>query len=150
MMVLMLCTFALSARAHGQPGVLVPGVHFGAPLRASILLAVAPGLGTPTGGERKTRTVFAGVEPGLGGWRASVGFMAVREWADFNLGGHSVRASVLRTNSRPSHAPANTTMVGGEYQFIPNLFGIRVGVFSRVSKGDGPRTRGTVDLSFAL
>jgi hypothetical protein len=137
---------ARTAASQGQPtrNSMHPmiGFHYGAPLKWSGVLAVA----LPT--RARDREGFVAFEPGIGGWRASLGYLRITG----DLGsGYATRVSVLHTGNRPWRAPAQATFLGLESQYMP-LFalGLRLGAFTRV-KGEG-RRRGlfTADLSLML
>lgn len=119
------------------------GVHYGLPLKWSF----AVGISRPDRSKESAGTMIA-AEPGLGGWRASLGYFNITG----NLGtGYVARVSVLRTNNTPWRAPVNTTFVGGELQYMPAfVMGLRVGAFQRVSKGSGTRRLLTAGFSLML
>jgi len=127
------------------PGVtnsLMFGVHYGVPLRWSAVLAAS----LPTSGNEGK--AFVAAEPGLGGWRASVGY--ARMTSDLGSG-YVARATVLRTNNKPWRASPQSTFAGAEFQFMP-LFaiGARSGGFFRVGGRGGQRGLLTADISLML
>ena len=107
----------------------------------SLLAVPLPG-GSDAGGG------FIAAEPGIGGWRASAGYL--RMMSDLGSA-YALRASFLRTGNRAWRAPAGTSFVGGELQYMPLfVLGVRVGAFGRI-EGPGQR-RGllTADISMML
>src|ERR1700737_2921937 len=85
-------TIAPEARAHSPsaeatPGFFIGGLHYGVPLKWSTLIAVS----SPVGSEESR--AFIGAEPGIGGWRASVGYLGMTSTLG---GGYSARAPLLR------------------------------------------------------
>ena len=119
------------------------GFHYGFPLKWSAVLAM------PLRKDRRTESdIFMYGEPGIGGWRAGLGYLRFTS----NLGGgYVLRASALRTAGRPWRADKYTTYVGGELQYMPAfVMGVRVGGYARVSKGTGKRGLLSVDLSLML
>ena len=118
------------------------GIHYGAPLKWSTALAAS------FAGDDKDSKAFVAAEPGIGGWRGSVGYLKITS----NLGsGYVLRGTVLRTNNKAWRAGSQLTFAGAEFQFMP-LFalGARVGGFVRIG-GQGER-RGllTADVSLML
>ena len=108
--------------------------------RAFIQTSVVAG-----GGASKT---FVAAEPGIGGWRASVGYL--RPMSDLGAG-YSVRGTFLQTNGRAWRAEPRSTFVGAELQVMPLFaFGARVGGFVRVSRQGDRRALLTADLSLSL
>jgi hypothetical protein len=139
-------TIAPEARAHSPsaeppPGVFIGGLHYGVPLKWSAMLAASYPLGSDES------RAFVGAEPGIGGWRASVGYLRMTS----NLGsGYSARASLLRTDNRAWRVAPQSTFAGAEFHFMP-LFalGARVGAFLRIG-GQGQRGLLTADASLML
>ena len=135
-------TSALQAQnSDARPGPVI-GAHYGAPLMWSGLL----GFGVPAGSGNGE--AFVAAEGGIGGWRASGGYVRIAT----ELGnGYSIRASLLRTSKHAWNAPARSSFVGAEVQYMP-LFalGARVGGFIRVGNGGSQRGLMTADFSFAL
>jgi hypothetical protein len=132
---------AQKVSSEGMNGLMF-GVHYGVPLKWSAVLA-AP---LPVGGENGK--AFVAAEPGIGGWRASMGYATITS----QLGsGYVARATLLRTNNKAWRAAPRSTFAGPEFQFMP-LFavGARIGGFVRIG-GRGPR-RGllTADISLML
>lgn len=132
-----------SAQAQRQVGPLV-GIHYGAPLKWSAAVGMVV-----LASDTTEKGFFIAGEPGLGGWRASVGWIRMTG----NLGtGRVARVSLLRTEGRPWRAPQRATFVGAEYQHMP-LFalGARLGVYYRLDAPQGAR-RGllTADVSLFL
>ena len=130
------------AQSSGTRVGTLAGVHYGAPLKWSVPLAI-------TLNERGALLYrFVALEPGVGGWRASAGQFRFIS----NLGsGRASRLSVLHTNKRAWHAPPNTTYVGPEFQYMPAfMMGLRVGGFFRVGGEGTPRTLFTADVSLLL
>jgi hypothetical protein len=126
----------------GRLNGLMPGVHYGVPLKWSAVLGVA------LPGSSRTGTSFVAAEPGIGGWRASVGYVRMTS----ELGsGYVARATLLRTNSKAWRADPQSTFAGAEFQLWP-LFaiGARVGGFFRVGGRGEQRGLLTVDLSLML
>jgi hypothetical protein len=118
------------------------GFHYGVPLKWSGVLAVA----LPSPGE--TRESFVAVEPGIGGWRASLGSFQIT--SDLG-GGYVTRVSLLRTGNRPWRAPARATFLGAEFQVMPLfVLGVRLGAFARVRPKGERRGLFTADLSLML
>src|SRR3954469_639237 len=77
--------------ARGQQSGALFGAHYGVPLKWSAVLGFGRPI-TANGG-----TAFVAGEPGIGGWRASVGYARITT----DLGaGFSARASWLRTTER--------------------------------------------------
>ncbi len=147
-------TIASEARAHSPvhegggptsaeatPGFFIGGFHYGVPLKWSTVLAASYPLGSDLS------RAFVGAEPGIGGWRASVGYLRIIS----NLGsGYSARASLLRTNNRAWRAAPQSTFAGAEFQFMPLfVLGARVGAFLRIG-GQGQRGLLTADASLML
>jgi hypothetical protein len=149
MLILGLAAAIGPAEARTQTSVVAPsahgimfGVHYGAPLKWSLVLAAPLPGGTGDG------KPFVAAEPGIGGWRAGVGYSKMTS----ELGsGYVARATFLRTNNKPWHATPQSSFAGAEFQFMP-LFalGARVGGFFRVGRRGGQRGLLTVDLSLAL
>ena len=139
---LVVCALGLLAPVAGAQRVTpVYGVHYGAPLKWSAVIGI---------GLRKTTsesTVFVAGEPGIGGWRASLGY--TRMMSDLGSG-YSLRASYLHTRTRAWLVDPDESFVGGELHFMP-VFGLgaRAGGFVRVDAA--ARTAlFTADVSFAL
>lgn len=141
------CAFlARSAASQGQPTRSsthpMIGFHYGAPLKWSGAL----GISLPT--RAKDTEGFVAVEPGIGGWRASLGYLRITG----DLGsGYVTRTTVLHTGNRPWRAPAQATFLGLEVQYMP-LFalGVRLGAFARVRREGQRRGLFTADLSLML
>ena len=120
----------------------MPGVHYGVPLKWSAVLGVS------LPGSTRKGTAFVAAEPGIGGWRASVGYVRMTS----ELGsGYVARGTLLRTNSKAWRADPQSTFAGGEFQLWP-LFaiGARVGGFFRVGGRGEQRGLLTLDLSLML
>jgi len=136
------CVGTASAQAPPRVPLLtsgwMAGFHYGVPVKWSMALAyVLPAM-------RDDWQPFAAAEPGIGGWRASIG--ALKSTGDLGRG-YLVRVSALRTSKKKWRAPASTTFVGPELQFMPIFaIGARVGGFFRV-QGKGERGLLTGDLS---
>ncbi len=94
------------------------------------------------------RRAFIGAEPGMGGWRASVGYLRMTS----NLGsGYSVRASLLGTNDRAWRVAPPSIFAGAEFQFMPVfVLGARLGGFVRISGQGQLRRLLTADVSLML
>jgi hypothetical protein len=117
------------------------GVHYGVPLKWSAALAAQlPGTGKGS--------AFVAAEPGIGGWRASLGY--ARMTSDLGSG-YVARATLLRTNDKAWRVAPRSTFAGAEFQVMP-LFalGLRIGGFFRVGGRGGQRGLLTADMSFAL
>lgn len=114
------------------------GIHYGVPVKWSMALGyVLPGV-------RNDWQPFAAAEPGIGGWRASLG--ALKTTNELG-GGYVMRVSSLRTSKKAWRAAQSTTFVGPEFQFMPIFaIGLRVGGFVRV-QGNDSRGLLTSDLS---
>ena len=139
-------TIAPEARAHSPsaeatPGFFVGGLHYGVPLKWSAMVAASYPLGSDES------RAFVGAEPGIGGWRASVGYLRMTS----NLGsGYSARASLLRTNNRAWRVAPQSTFAGAEFQFMPLfVLGARIGAFLRIG-GQGQHGLLTADASLML
>jgi len=120
----------------------MPGIHYGVPLKWSAVLGVSL-----PGSTRKGSAFVAG-EPGIGGWRASMGYVRMTS----ELGsGYVARGTLLRTNSKAWRADPQSTFAGAEFQLWP-LFaiGARVGGFFRVAGRGEQRGLLTFDLSLML
>ncbi len=119
------------------------GFHYGVPLKWSAGLAI------PLPGGNDAANGFIAAEPGIGGWRASVGYLRITTGT---LGsGYVTRASLLRTGNRAWRAPASATFLGGEFQYMPLLvLGVRAGAFVRVNKATGRKSLFTADISLML
>ena len=132
-----------SAEGQRKVGPLV-GIHYGAPLKWSAAVGVAV-----LASDSTEKGFFIAGEPGLGGWRASVGWVRMTG----NLGtGRVARVTLLRTEGRPWRAPRRATFVGAEYQhMVIFALGARLGAYYRVSASEGER-RGlmTADVSLFL
>ena len=120
----------------------IVGIHYGVPLKWSMVLAAS------LPGDDKDSKAFVAAEPGIGGWRAGVGYLKMTS----DLGsGYVLRGTILRTNNNAWRAAPQLTFAGAEFQFMP-LFalGARVGGFVRIG-GQGER-RGlfTADVSLML
>jgi hypothetical protein len=132
-----------SAEAQRQVRPLV-GIHYGAPLKWS----AAVGIGLLSSDKAEAGLFIAG-EPGLGGWKASVGWIRMTG----TLGtGRVARLSLLRTEGKPWRAPRQATFVGAEYQHMAIFaLGARLGVFYRVAAPQGERRALlTADVSWFL
>jgi hypothetical protein len=118
------------------------GFHYGVPLKWSAVLAAS----LPGGGNE--RTAFVAAEPGIGGWRASVGYLRMRS----DLGsGYVARGTLLRTSNKPLRAAPQSTFAGAEFQFMPLfVIGARVGGFVRIGRQGGQRGLLTADISLML
>lgn len=126
----------------GRLNGLMPGVHYGVPLKWSAVLGVA------LPGSSRTSTTFVAAEPGIGGWRASAGYLKMTS----ELGsGYVARATLLRTNSKAWRGDPQSTFAGAEFQLWP-LFaiGARVGGFFRVGGRGEQRGLLTADISLML
>lgn len=132
---------AQSSSADATPGFFIGGLHYGVPLKWSALIAASYPLGSDES------RAFVGAEPGIGGWRASVGYLRMTS----NLGsGYVARASLLRTNNRAWRVAPQSTFAGAEFQFMPLfVMGARVGAFLRIG-GQGQRGLLTADASLML
>lgn len=118
------------------------GVHYGLPLKWSAVVAAS----LPGGG--KESKAFVAAEPGIGGWRASVGYLRMTS----NLGsGYVARATLLRTNNKAWRAGPQSTFTGAEFQVMP-LFGlgVRLGGFLRIGGQGARRGLFTADVSLML
>ena len=118
------------------------GVHYGVPLKWSVALAAPLPGGTKDGGP------FVAAEPGIGGWRAGLGY--ARMTSDLGAG-YVARATFLRTTGKTWRATQQSSFAGAEFQFMP-LFGLgaRVGGFFRIGKGGEQRGLLTADISLGL
>jgi hypothetical protein len=121
---------------------LMLGFHYGVPLKWSGVIAA------PLPANFRENKAFIAAEPGIGGWRASVGY--VRMTSDLGRG-YVARASFLRTNGNAWRTTPRSSFAGTEFQFMP-LFaaGVRLGGFIRVGQRSGPRGLFTADLSLML
>jgi hypothetical protein len=117
------------------------GFHYGVPLKWSAALGLAVPGGTDAGAS------FVAAEPGLGGWRASVGYLHISG----SLGtGYAARVSYLRTNDRPWRSTGRSSFAGVEGQYMPLfVLGVRIGAFARVA-GVSKRGLITADISLML
>ena len=132
---------AQSVSAETMNGFML-GLHYGVPLKWSAVLAAS----LPGGGNQSK--AFVGAEPGIGGWRASVGYLRMTS----GLGsGYVARATLLRTNNKAWRVVPQSTFAGAEFQFMP-LFalGARVGGFLRIGRQGGQRGVLTGDVSLML
>jgi len=137
------------AEAGAQTSVVAPsvnglmfGLHYGAPLKWSLVLAAPLPGGTDAG------KPFVAAEPGIGGWRAGLGYARMTS----ELGsGYVARATFLRTSRKPWHTTPQSSFAGAEFQFMP-LFtlGVRVGGFFRIGRRAEQRGLLTADVSLAL
>jgi hypothetical protein len=128
--------------SEGRLNGLMPGVHYGVPLKWSAVLGVA------LPGSTRKGTPFVAAELGMGGWRASVGYVKMTS----ELGsGYVARGTLLRTNSKAWRADPQSTFAGAEFQLWP-LFaiGARLGGFFRVAGRGEQRGLLTFDLSLML
>jgi hypothetical protein len=118
------------------------GFHYGVPLKWSAVLAAS----LPA--SNNNSKAFVAAEPGIGGWRASVGYMGMTS----DLGsGYVARATLLRTNNKTWRAAPQSTFAGAEFQLMPLfVIGARVGGFFRVGGRGGQRGLLTADLSLML
>jgi hypothetical protein len=118
------------------------GVHYGVPLKWSVALA-APLPGGTTDGRP-----FVAAEPGIGGWRAGLGY--ARMTSDLGSG-YVARATFLRTTGKTWRATQQSSFAGAEFQFMP-LFGLgaRLGGFFRIGKRGEQRGLLTADISLGL
>jgi len=139
---------AIPAEANGQapsaeatPGFMF-GVHYGLPLKWSAVVAAS----LPGGG--KEGKPFVAAEPGIGGWRASVGYVRMTS----NLGsGYVARATLLRTNNKAWGVGPQSTFAGAEFQVMPLfVLGFRLGGFVRIGGHAERRGLLTADLSLML
>ncbi len=103
-------------------------------------------LHTQSRGMRKERSL--GAEPGMGGWRASVGYLRITS----NLGSaYSIRASLLRTNNQAWRVAPQSTFAEAEFQFMPLfVLGARLGGFVRIHGQGQQRGLLTADISLML
>ena len=118
------------------------GVHYGLPLKWSAVLAAS----LPAGA--KENKAFVAAEPGIGGWRAGVGYAKMTS----DLGrGYVARATLLRTNNKAWRVAGRSTFAGAEFQFMP-LFaiGARLGGFLRVGGQGQQHALVTADVSLML
>ena len=119
------------------------GFHYGFPLKLSGVFAAQlhpPGFGK--------NMPFIAAEPGIGGWRASLG--ASRMTSDLGSG-YVARVSFLRTNGNAWRTTPNSSFAGAEFQFMPLfVIGARVGGFVRLGQRSGPRGLFTADISLML
>jgi hypothetical protein len=119
------------------------GVHYGFPLKWSGVIGAQ--LYPPGFGNNKP---FIAAEPGIGGWRASLG--AYRLTSDLGSG-YVARASFLRTNGNAWRMSPNSSFAGAEFQVMPIFItGMRVGGFVRLGQRSGPRGLFTADISLML
>jgi hypothetical protein len=96
----------------------------------------------------KKNNAFIAAEPGIGGWRASVG--SSRMTSDLGSG-YVARASFLRTNGNAWRTSPNSSFAGAEFQFMPLfVIGARVGGFVRLGQRSGSRGLFTADISLML
>jgi hypothetical protein len=118
------------------------GFHYGFPLKWSgVLAAQLPA-------SFRNNKAFIAAEPGLGGWRASLG--ASRMTSDLGSG-YVARVSFLRTNGNAWRTTPNSSFAGAEFQFMPLfVIGARVGGFVRLGQRSGPRGLFTADISLML
>ena len=132
---------AQSVSAEAMNGFML-GVHYGVPLKWSAVLAAS----LPGGSNE--RKAFVAAEPGIGGWRASVGYLRMTS----DLGsGYVARATLLRTNNKTWRAAPQATFAGAEFQFMPLfVIGARVGGFLRIGRQGEQRGLLTGDLSLML
>jgi hypothetical protein len=108
---------------------LAGGLHFFGPPRVSIALGGGLRREESSASDR-SRMIFAFLEPGLGGSRASVGYA---ETVGASGGGWSLRASLLKLTNEPRRR----TMGGIELQVIPlYCAGARVGAFRELARGE--------------
>ena len=118
------------------------GIHYGFPLKWSGVFAaqLASGL--------RKHNAFIAAEPGIGGWRASLGSYTTTS----DIGsGYVARASFLRTNGNAWRTAPNSSFAGAEFQFMPLFItGVRVGGFVRLGQRSGPRGLFTADISLML
>ncbi|HMH25866.1 MAG TPA: hypothetical protein VK542_04675 [Gemmatimonadaceae bacterium] len=121
---------------------LMVGFHYGFPLKWSgVIAAQLPA-------SFRNNKAFIAAEPGIGGWRASVG--AYRLTSDLGSG-YVARASFLRTNGNAWRTSPNSSFAGAEFQFMPIFItGVRVGGFVRLGQRSGPRGLFTADISLML
>jgi hypothetical protein len=136
------------ADAQDQPGPvwttdrIMLGFHYGIPLKWSGVLAVQLASGL------RKNNAFIAAEPGIGGWRASLGSYRMTSGL---ASGYVARASFLRTNGNPWRASPNSSFAGAEFQFMPLfLIGARVGGFFRLGQRSGTRGLFTTDISLML
>lgn len=118
------------------------GLHYGVPLKWSVALAA------PLPGGGSNGKLFVAAEPGIGGWRAGLGYVRMTS----NLGsGYVARATFLRTNNKPWRATPQSSFAGAEFQFMP-LFalGARLGGFFRIGRRGEQRGLLTADISLML
>jgi hypothetical protein len=134
------------ARAQSPPvwttDRLMFGFHYGFPLKWSgVIAAQLPA-------SFRNNKAFIAAEPGIGGWRASLGYYRLTS----DLGsGYVGRASFLRTNGNVWRTTPNSSFAGAEFQFMPLfVIGARVGGFVRLGQRSGPRGLLTADVSLML
>lgn len=132
---------AQSVSAEAMRGFML-GFHYGVPLKWSAVLA------TSLPGGNNKRKAFVAAEPGIGGWRASVGYLRMTS----DLGsGDVTRVTLLRTNNRAWRVVPQATFAGAEFQFMPIFtLGARVGGFFRIGRQGEPRGLLTADVSLML
>jgi hypothetical protein len=135
---LMLCAWPAQARAQ-QPApervspVLLPTIHFGAPLRAAGGLAVFQRLGDSRSGVLGAGLVVEG-SAGLGGARGSVGYLTFEDAIALDA-----RVVVTRTWGSPLAAATGATYVGAEAGLSIAYVRVSAGVGQRVAGPAGPR-----------
>ncbi|HEX6051258.1 MAG TPA: hypothetical protein VFZ21_18385 [Gemmatimonadaceae bacterium] len=121
----------------------LPGVRFGAPLRAGFALGV-------TYGTQVSFAQFAGpiaiAEAGLGGGRVSGGYLLAFPFAS----GIEVLASAVRTWGSPLKADGKETLAGGELRGSFFSVNVGVGIFRPVVSGNDRRTRIYMNVGFGI
>jgi hypothetical protein len=118
------------------------GFHYGFTLKWSgVIAAQLPA-------SFRNNKAFIAAEPGIGGWRASLG--SYKLTGDLGTG-YVARASFLRTNGNAWRTTPNSSFAGAEFQFMPIFItGARVGGFVRLGQRSGPRGLFTADISLML
>jgi len=131
------------------------GARFGVPEKVSGAIGLVAGYEWRSNGHLHTRDFALFVEPGVGASRASLVYMAARNFGS----GVGIGATVLRTmDDTWTHGtnafafPPSTTLVGGEVLVWPIfLVGPRIGVFHRLNSVPGAgRWFISADFGFGL
>jgi hypothetical protein len=120
-----------------------PSLHYGLPLKLSVPLNFTFTVPQAEG----TEGVFVAIEPGLGGFQESIGYLV--RGVDPVLRG-AVRLSVLHPRKRAWRAPAGSHFVGVQVQWLRTIVNARAGAFLKAAGSSSRRGLFTLDVGLGL